>query len=632
MVSKTGGDTIIEVMLAVAIFGLVLVVTITSANRSLRSGTDATLRQEALTLDQQQVELIKNALLFPDLKTLQTYTNAASPFCISASDGSVQHPPTNPSAPNNPCHVTNVNGSATDFNVTITSKAGSDKSTVFTVTTTWQSSISRATDSAYVYYKVPQAGPKPPIVTACGASVTTSIAPGAATLSGTIDPNGSATTWHFSYGTSPSLGTNVPIPDSMIAANAGPTAVSESINNLAAGNYYFTLVATNSDGSGHCDSDETFTIAAPPPPSPVVSLTANPISINPGDNSTLSWSSTNATSCSAVSPAGWTSSTATNGSQSVSPSSTTTYTISCSGAGGVAESNATLIVSASSTPTVVLISVTHDLSNDTYHNAGTVNPNNTPSTHPYISIGRTCDSGSDADNPGSRFNSAISTYENPLGPFSDATVHNEREDMQDTQFSFYFCGFNNPYKFQQCAWWGTDITQWQTNHVCSNEIDLYSGSGSGTGGGGGSGGGGTGGGTSQHPPITIFTFNSAGIWNQGPECFSPGNWWNDTWWCRNNGKTTTTYPGGNPGCADGVHAWTSCDIFWGATAVGNGYNDTSTITCTVSSAYGPFATAGASYHTARVGWVGGGNGNPNGFNLVCSDPYVSPATATGNFP
>ncbi|MGH7157119.1 MAG: hypothetical protein ACREGG_03360, partial [Candidatus Saccharimonadales bacterium] len=80
----------------------------------------------------------------------------------------------------------------------------------------------------------------------------------------------------------------------------------------------------------------------------------------------------------------------------------------------------------------------------------------------------------------------------PKGPFSDSTTHNENADMADTQFSFYFCGHNDPYKFQQCAWWGTDISAWQANHACSTEIDLFSnGSTCSSNCGGGGGGGGT---------------------------------------------------------------------------------------------------------------------------------------------
>lgn len=77
---------------------------------------------------------------------------------------------------------------------------------------------------------------------------------------------------------------------------------------------------------------------------PTATLSASPTSIAAGQSTTLSWSSNNATSCSAP----WTASAATRGSQSVSPASTTTYSISCTGSGGSATASTVVTVSASS--------------------------------------------------------------------------------------------------------------------------------------------------------------------------------------------------------------------------------------------------------------------------------------------
>jgi len=77
-------------------------------------------------------------------------------------------------------------------------------------------------------------------------------------------------------------------------------------------------------------------------PVPTVNLSASPTSITAGQNSTLSWTSANASSCSAA----WTPSTATIGSQTVSPASTSNYTITCSGSGGSASANASVTVTA----------------------------------------------------------------------------------------------------------------------------------------------------------------------------------------------------------------------------------------------------------------------------------------------
>lgn len=83
----------------------------------------------------------------------------------------------------------------------------------------------------------------------------------------------------------------------------------------------------------------------PPPPSPTASLTAIPTSILSGQSSTLSWSSTNATSCSG---SGFTAS-GLSGSAIVSPSSTTTYGVTCSSVGGSAAASAQVSVTKSTT-------------------------------------------------------------------------------------------------------------------------------------------------------------------------------------------------------------------------------------------------------------------------------------------
>ena len=68
---------------------------------------------------------------------------------------------------------------------------------------------------------------------------------------------------------------------------------------------------------------------------------ANPQSISPGQSTTLTWTTQNATSCSIDNGVG---SVATNGSKVVAPSETTTYTLSCSGPGGTASAQTTVIV------------------------------------------------------------------------------------------------------------------------------------------------------------------------------------------------------------------------------------------------------------------------------------------------
>ena len=71
--------------------------------------------------------------------------------------------------------------------------------------------------------------------------------------------------------------------------------------------------------------------ASPPPPAPTATLSASPTSINAGQSSTLTWSSTNATGCSGTNFTP----NATSGSMAVTPPATTIYSITCAGAGGM---------------------------------------------------------------------------------------------------------------------------------------------------------------------------------------------------------------------------------------------------------------------------------------------------------
>src|SRR5580704_1824927 len=82
----------------------------------------------------------------------------------------------------------------------------------------------------------------------------------------------------------------------------------------------------------------------PPAPSkPTVSLQASPTSINKGDSTTLSWTSTDATQLTISPDVG---AVTAQGSTKVSPSDSTTYTITASGPGGSADSSARVTVSA----------------------------------------------------------------------------------------------------------------------------------------------------------------------------------------------------------------------------------------------------------------------------------------------
>nr|MDA7554763.1 S8 family serine peptidase [Gammaproteobacteria bacterium] len=82
----------------------------------------------------------------------------------------------------------------------------------------------------------------------------------------------------------------------------------------------------------------------PPSPAPTISFSASPISVLLNSTSTFSWSSTNATSCTASGSTQWSGSKATSGTEDVSItiSGNTTFTLSCSGAGGSRNASITI--------------------------------------------------------------------------------------------------------------------------------------------------------------------------------------------------------------------------------------------------------------------------------------------------
>lgn len=88
---------------------------------------------------------------------------------------------------------------------------------------------------------------------------------------------------------------------------------------------------------------------------PDLSFTANPTNISSNGDSTLSWSSYNATSCTAS--GNWSGSESTSGSELVDPRADATYTLTCTGPGGSVVQTVTVTVAPSpppAPPTVVI--------------------------------------------------------------------------------------------------------------------------------------------------------------------------------------------------------------------------------------------------------------------------------------
>ena len=134
------GDTIVEVLIAIAVLSLILGGAFVLTNRSLQATRTAQERLNATKLVESQIEQIKN---FAATSGDQVFSAPAS-FCINNS-GVVK-----PSSDAG-CHV-GVDGAATSiepiFNIAVTRSANT-----FTTTSTWNS-VSGGKNSALIVYKV----------------------------------------------------------------------------------------------------------------------------------------------------------------------------------------------------------------------------------------------------------------------------------------------------------------------------------------------------------------------------------------------------------------------------------------------------------------------------------------------
>jgi hypothetical protein len=152
-----------------------------------------------------------------------------------------------------------------------------------------------------------------PTITSFSANPTTVVTPGSTTLKWTSSYATSCTMTGGSFGTNSSVNTN-----------------SSSVVNPSSSTNY-TLNCTGPGGSSG-GSTVFVTVTAPT----TAGISANYASITVGNSSALSWSSSNATSCTG---SGFSTGGATSGTVSVTPSSTTNYSVTCSGSGGSQTAN-----------------------------------------------------------------------------------------------------------------------------------------------------------------------------------------------------------------------------------------------------------------------------------------------------
>jgi RHS repeat-associated protein len=148
--------------------------------------------------------------------------------------------------------------------------------------------------------------------------------------SGSYDPENDPFTYAWAV---------VDAPEGSAAFLSDETVVNPSFTPDQYGTYIFELVVH--DGRVSSASDTVQVTTVPVPQEPVVSIEADPPSIQPGHTTILSWTSTDAETCEIQPGIG---SVDTTGSVTVSPIINTTYTITVTGVGGTATASVTVIV------------------------------------------------------------------------------------------------------------------------------------------------------------------------------------------------------------------------------------------------------------------------------------------------
>ncbi len=138
------GDTIVEVLIAIAVISLVLGGAYVTTNRSLQATRAAQERVNALKLAEAQIEQIK--AMAANNATVLFGTTTSSPFCISKATGL-------PVADDDPACAVGLSGDPTSaepkFSISIT-RSGN----YFVLDETWVDVSGRNSDSLQMRYRV----------------------------------------------------------------------------------------------------------------------------------------------------------------------------------------------------------------------------------------------------------------------------------------------------------------------------------------------------------------------------------------------------------------------------------------------------------------------------------------------
>jgi hypothetical protein len=138
-------------------------------------------------------------------------------------------------------------------------------------------------------------------------------------------------------------------------SGSAETSGSKSVDDLTNDTTY-TLACSGAGGS----VSKTVTVTV----GPALALTANPTSVSYDGASTLSWSSHNATSCTAS--GNWSGSNSTSGAETIYPKADATYTLTCTGPGGSVAQTVTVTVAPGPPPAPPAIAISANPTNVSY--------------------------------------------------------------------------------------------------------------------------------------------------------------------------------------------------------------------------------------------------------------------------
>lgn len=93
-------------------------------------------------------------------------------------------------------------------------------------------------------------------------SAATAITPTGATLNGTVNPHGQATTYRFQLGTSTAYGTTLPAPDGAVGSDSSDHSISQAVSGLTPNTTYHYRIVASGLGLTIPGADTTFTTAS----------------------------------------------------------------------------------------------------------------------------------------------------------------------------------------------------------------------------------------------------------------------------------------------------------------------------------------------------------------------------------